>query len=155
MAAAGGSGFVEPSHGSGDGAQLRLVSGHAGLDDDVDVLHLPLRILAHSAGRAILSGSRESLGSAGRLLHRLPPPGRSICIRHPFSGLLSNHLAFAARTRFTTRRHRRLATCRCPDPHLQRAARCRALHRARRAQHGLAGRKAARLYPRRWPSQGV
>ena len=33
--------------GPGHGAQLRLVPGHPHADDDVGVLHLPLRILAH------------------------------------------------------------------------------------------------------------
>ncbi len=44
---------------------------------------------------------------------------------------------------------RRMAAYRRPDSHLQRAAGCGALHRAGRAQHGLARRQAARLHSRR------
>ena len=61
------------------------------------VLHLPLRLLAHYAGDAVLSGSGQSLGRAGRVLHLLPDVGRGLRLRHSLPGILSDHLAAAPR----------------------------------------------------------
>ena len=85
----------------------------------------------------------------------LPAAGRGLRLRHSVSGLLSDHLAAAARAGGAAGEYRRMAARRCPDSHLQRAAGCGALHGAGRAEHGLAGRQAARLHPRRRAAQGV
>ena len=106
LAAAGGAGTADPADGAGDGAQFRLLPGHADADDDVDVLHLSLRILAHHAGGAVLSGSGQSLGRTGCVLHHLPAAGRGLRIRHSVSRLLSDHLAAAARAGVAAREYR-------------------------------------------------
>src|ERR1039457_178867 len=91
LAATGGAGPAYAVDGHGPGAQLRLLSHHAHLDDDVDVLHLPLRLLARAADGAVLSGPRQSLGRIGRVLYRDFDPGRSLFILHSFLGIFPDH----------------------------------------------------------------
>jgi cellulose synthase (UDP-forming) len=43
--------------------ELRFLPGHAHPDDDVDVLHLPLWVLARHAGDAVLSGPGDHWGA--------------------------------------------------------------------------------------------
>ena len=65
MAAAGGLRAADTDHDVGDGKELGLLSDHAGADDHVGILHVPLRVLESFSDVAFLSGSGKPLGRAG------------------------------------------------------------------------------------------
>ena len=88
---------ADPADSAGRGAQFRFVPDHAHADDDVDVLHLPLWLLARHAAVQFFQDPANHWGALDAFFIMLPVPRRDLRIRHSLSGILPDHLAAAAR----------------------------------------------------------